>query len=81
MRLMTARMESLVSPTGSIGYRWGEKGKWNIDQIDGRYWYRNLELGLINERCTADEIVEVSFPYFGGQKSTNLVILNIQDHS
>src|SRR5690606_31065683 len=21
----------LVSPQGSIGYRWGEKGKWNIE--------------------------------------------------
>ena len=28
--------DSLVSPTGAIGYRWGEKGKWNIDQHDGR---------------------------------------------
>ena len=26
---------SLVSPTGSVGYRWGEQGKWNIKPLDG----------------------------------------------
>ena len=25
----------LVSPQGSIGYRWGEKGKWNIEEREG----------------------------------------------
>ena len=26
----------LVSPLGSIGYRWGEKGKWNIEAREGK---------------------------------------------
>jgi nitrate reductase / nitrite oxidoreductase, alpha subunit len=54
----------LRSPTGSIGYRWGEKGKWNIDQLDGK---NGGELNLcLSLKDQADEIVEVSFPYFGG---------------
>ena len=56
----------LVSPTGSIGYRWGEKGKWNIDQLDGNSGDK-IKLGL-SLRDKADEVVEVSFPYFGGQE-------------
>lgn len=25
----------LVAPNGSIGFRWGEKGKWNLEQRNG----------------------------------------------
>ncbi|WP_156508898.1 molybdopterin-dependent oxidoreductase, partial [Oleiphilus sp. HI0132] len=50
----------LVSPTGSIGYRWGEKGKWNIDQLDGNTG-EEIKLGL-SLKDSADEVVEVSFP-------------------
>lgn len=57
---------SLVSPTGSIGYRWGEKGKWNIDQLDGNTGSK-IKLGL-SLKATADEVVEVAFPYFGCQE-------------
>ncbi len=57
---------SLVSPTGSIGYRWGEKGKWNIEQKDGGSAADvNLSVSLKDK---ADEVVEVAFPYFGGQE-------------
>ncbi len=53
----------LVSPTGSIGYRWGEKGKWNIDQLDGK---SGAELKLtLSLKDSADEVVDVAFPYFG----------------
>ena len=65
----------LVSPTGSIGYRWGEagsgtdesaeggRGKWNIEQRCGKTGAElGLELSLVE---SADEVVEVSFPYFG----------------
>ena len=58
--------DQLVSPTGSIGYRWGEKGKWNTEQRDGSSG-EELELHL-SLKHLADEIVDVAFPYFGGQK-------------
>jgi len=55
-------------PNGSIGFRWGEQGgnvgKWNIEQKDARDGREvKLRLSLID---TADEIVPVAFPYFGG---------------
>ncbi|MDQ9090147.1 nitrate reductase subunit alpha [Pseudoalteromonas haloplanktis] len=54
----------LVSPTGSVGYRWGEKGKWNIKQLDGHSGDEvKLQLSL---KANHDEIVSVNFPYFGG---------------
>jgi len=57
---------NLVSPTGSIGYRWGEKGKWNIDELDGKTGdTTNLVTSL---KDSHDEITEVAFPYFGGAK-------------
>ena len=56
----------LVSPTGSIGYRWGEKGKWNIDQLDGKTG-ETLDL-TVSLKDVADEVVGVSFPYFGAKE-------------
>ncbi len=56
----------LVSPTGSIGYRWGEKGKWNIQPRDGSSGDElQLQLSL---KGLGDDVREVAFPYFGGQK-------------
>ena len=52
----------LVSPNGSIGYRWGEKGKWNTLQLDGKTGSDiKLKLSLKEGH---DEIVSVGFPYF-----------------
>ncbi|MBB5016420.1 nitrate reductase subunit alpha [Rehaibacterium terrae] len=53
----------LVVPTGSIGFRWGEQGKWNIEQRDSRGRDTRLRLSL---NGVHDEVVEVGFPYFGG---------------
>ncbi len=51
-------------PTGSIGFRWGEQGKWNLEGRDAR----TLEavtprLSLIEGGTSA----KVTFPYFGDQ--------------
>ena len=54
----------LVAPQGSIGYRWGEKGKWNLEQRDGKNQQEvELQLSLLGQH---DELVDVGFPYFGG---------------
>lgn len=55
----------LVSPTGAIGYRWGEKGKWNIEQRDGKTG-DDLKLALSLKEHT-DSTESVLFPYFGAQ--------------
>jgi nitrate reductase alpha subunit len=57
----------LVSPKGSIGYRWGEQGKWNIESREGLDNREvKLQLSLIDgpEQATA-----VAFPYFGHEES------------
>ena len=55
--------DGIVVPNGSVGFRWGEKGKWNIEEKDSTGRETRLRLSL---KDTADAIEAVSFPYFGG---------------
>jgi nitrate reductase alpha subunit len=60
---------NLVTPQGSIGYRWpGEgqpKGRWNLETKDGETGADvSPALTLIDRH---DEVVPVAFPYFGGR--------------
>lgn len=57
----------LVAPLGSIGYRWGEEGKWNLEAREGKS-QRDVELQL-SLLGSHDEVAEVGFPYFGGIES------------
>ncbi|WP_119047727.1 nitrate reductase subunit alpha [Escherichia albertii] len=52
----------LVAPNGSIGFRWGEKGKWNLESVAAGA-ETELSLTLLNQH---DTVVGVAFPYFGG---------------
>lgn len=52
----------LVVPNGSIGFRWGEKGKWNLESIAAGK-ETELSLTLLGEH---DAVAGVAFPYFGG---------------
>jgi nitrate reductase alpha subunit len=59
----------LVAPQGSIGFRWGEQGKWNLEAREGKTQREvELQLSLLGSH---DEVVEVGFPYFGGIASEN----------
>lgn len=53
--------QRLTSPNGAIGYRWGEKGKWNLEQKDKA---GDVDL-MLSLKDAHDEVVEVGFPYFG----------------
>ena len=57
---------AVVVPTGAIGFRWGEQGKWNLEEkaADGRTV--SLRLGL---KGAHDDVAEVLFPYFANQAS------------
>ncbi|MEG3131619.1 nitrate reductase subunit alpha [Pantoea cypripedii] len=55
----------LVVPNGSIGFRWGEKGKWNLEPKAAGATTQ-LALSLIEQR---DAVLDVAFPYFGGLES------------
>ncbi|MGD0635271.1 MAG: nitrate reductase subunit alpha [Beijerinckiaceae bacterium] len=52
---------SVVVPRGSIGFRWGEQGKWNLETRGGDGAEVKLELS-----APGDDVAEVAFPYFGG---------------
>ncbi|HYD67224.1 nitrate reductase subunit alpha [Azospirillum sp.] len=56
----------IVVPHGSIGFRWGEKGKWNLKDEDDTGSKQPLKLTLIDAR---DDVAGVAFPYFGGRVS------------
>ena len=50
-----------VAPNGSIGFRWGEQGKWNLEaRAAGED--AQLEMSFIDSR---HEVAAVEFPYFG----------------
>jgi nitrate reductase alpha subunit len=55
----------IVVPNGSIGFRWGEQGKWNIEEKECSGRQTRLRLTLADIR---DDVVGVAFPYFGGIK-------------
>jgi len=56
----------LTVPKGSIGFRWGEEGKWNIipkdSKTDKDILPRKTLLGV------EDEVLPVAFVYFGNQE-------------
>ena len=51
----------IVAPLGSIGFRWGEEGKWNLEEKDAAGRDVTLRLGL---KGAHDEVAPVRFPYF-----------------
>ncbi|WP_018263885.1 nitrate reductase subunit alpha [Methylobacterium sp. WSM2598] len=53
---------ALVAPLGSVGFRWGETGKWNLESRAGDGRAVDLRLSLAG---AADEFEDVAFPYFG----------------
>jgi nitrate reductase alpha subunit len=56
---------ALVAPNGSIGFRWGESGKWNIEEKDARNGAAaELTLSLADG---PHDLTAVAFPYFGGE--------------
>jgi nitrate reductase / nitrite oxidoreductase, alpha subunit len=52
----------LVVPAGSAGHRWGDPGKWNLEEKDGQGRDVKLRTTLAG---IEDRIEPVAFPYFG----------------
>ena len=52
----------IVTPLGSIGFRWGDKGQWNLEEKAGDGREVKLSLSLADTR---DELAAVDFAYFG----------------
>ena len=67
-----SKQQSFVVPNGSIGFRWGEDGKWNLlEQAAGGEI--EAELSCIERR---DGVVSVGFPHFENGEST-LILRNV----
>ena len=56
----------VVVPQGSVGFRWGEHGKWNLEEKDGQGQKTDLKLTLAGED-DHDHVADVAFPYFGNR--------------
>ena len=56
----------IVVPNGSIGFRWGEDGKWNLEEREAGGAETVLRLGL---KGAEDEVAKVRFPYFANTAS------------
>ncbi len=54
--------DKVVVPLGSVGFRWGEKGKWNLEKRCADGSHVKLRLSL---KCGKDKTAKVAFPYFG----------------
>jgi nitrate reductase / nitrite oxidoreductase, alpha subunit len=52
----------VVVPKGSVGFRWGEQGKWNLEERESGGKDVTLRLSLADIK---DEFAAVAFPYFG----------------
>ncbi len=64
---INAETGEVAVPTGSIGFRWGEQGKWNLESKDSKGNDVDLKMSLILDE-DHDEIAPVAFPYFGNRE-------------
>jgi nitrate reductase / nitrite oxidoreductase, alpha subunit len=62
--------KSIVVPQGSVGFRWGEKGKWNLEEKETGGRETNLQMSLTNDK---DDLADVAFPYFGNREHDHFV--------
>ncbi len=67
----------MTVPNGSLGFRWGDKGKWNLEQRDGKTGEEiELRLSLLGSH---DEVANVGFPYFGGEGSEHFNKVDLEN--
>ncbi len=68
------KTKSFVAPNGSIGFRWGEEGKWNLLPKHAANQQEILaELTCINSK---DAVVSVGFPHFAHGED-NMLFRNV----
>ncbi|MCY3725038.1 MAG: nitrate reductase subunit alpha [Rhodobacteraceae bacterium] len=58
---------NVTTPQGSIGFRWGEEGKWNLELKDGKGRDIKPVMSLI-DKSHHDNVASVAFPYFGNRE-------------
>jgi nitrate reductase / nitrite oxidoreductase, alpha subunit len=43
-------------PQGSVGFRWGEKGKWNLEEKETGRRETNLQMSFANDQYERDDV-------------------------
>ena len=67
----------VVVPNGSIGFRWGEHGKWNLEEKAAGAPVK-LRMSQILD-TDHDAVVGVEFPYFGGAATNGFEVCDHPD--
>jgi len=67
----------VVVPNGSIGFRWGEHGKWNLEEKAAGEPVK-LRMSQILD-TDHDTVVGVEFPYFGGAATNGFEVCDHPD--
>lgn len=65
---------NIVAPKGSIGFRWGQSGKWNLLKQDSNDRDIKAQLSLFNNH---DQATPVAFSYFAGDQQSEQIIRNV----
>ncbi|PHR25606.1 MAG: nitrate reductase subunit alpha [Hoeflea sp.] len=68
---------NVVVPNGSIGFRWGEHGDWNLEEKAGGETVK-LRMSQILD-SDHDTVVGVEFPYFGGAATNGFEVCDHPD--
>jgi len=55
----------LVLPQGSVGFRWGEDGRWNLQEKEAGNKDTKLQKSLIDK---SDAVPDEAFPYIGNKE-------------
>ena len=64
---------TIIAPRGTIGFRWGETGKWNLEEKNASGVPTKLRLSLADIK---DEFADVAFPYFGNIEHAHFTSTN-----
>ena len=66
----------IVTPMGSLGFRWGEDGKWNLEEKSSQGEDIRLRVGL---KGAHDDVAGVAFPYFANKASNGFATTDHPD--
>jgi len=61
------KSNKIVVPNGSVGFRWSDSKKWNLESKEGKGNETDLEMTFILEE-DHDTVAQVAFPYFGNRE-------------
>ena len=64
--VLDANSKQVVVPNGTIGARWGDQGKWNLEE---KNQHDDSDIHpVLSFLDQSDEVLPVAFPYFGNQE-------------